>query len=192
MARVYGIKKRLGQNNIDKKLIREIIGNEDLVEVITRMETSLDSNMVCEILDSCACLGSKEYLIKCKKIGKELTGESLNEKIIHLNSKIFTSESITLNNDGTLSAVMVYKNNDMYSCVCSATVCKDVKVSDLALSKGNSDDRVMPLTYCLCCAGSFRRHLQLMLNIELKTKKIISSPINSRGEKPCEFVFEIN
>jgi hypothetical protein len=42
VARVYGIKKRLEQNNIDKKLIREIIGNEDLVEVITRMETLLD------------------------------------------------------------------------------------------------------------------------------------------------------
>ena len=118
--------------------------------------------------------------------------KSIEEKIIHLNSKILSSESIALNSDGTLTAVMVYKNNDKYSCVCSATVCKDVKVSDLALSKSNSDYRVMPLSYCLCCAGSFRRHLQLMLDIKLKTKEIISSPINSRGEKPCEFVFEFN
>lgn len=192
MARVYGIKKRLEQNNIDKKLIREIIGNEDLVEVITRMETSLDSDMMYEILDSCACLGSKEYRKKCEKIGKELMGKSLNEKIIYLNSKIFASENIALNNDGTLNAIMVYKNNDKYSCVCSATVCKDVKVSDLALSKSNSDDRDMPLSYCLCCAGSFRRYLQLMLDVKLKTKRIISSRINSRGEKPCEFVFDLN
>jgi hypothetical protein len=192
VARVYGIKKRLEQKNIDKKLIKEVIGNEDLVEVITRMETLLDSDIMYESLDSCACLGGKDYLKKCEKIGKELTGESLNEKTIHLNSNIFASESIVLNNDGTLTAVMAYKNNDRYSCVCSATVCKDVKVSDLALSKSNSDDRNMPLSYCLCCAGSFCRHLQLMLNVNLKTKKIISSPINSRGEKPCEFIFEFN
>ena len=192
MARVYGIKKRLEQNNIDKKLIREIIGNEDLIEVITRMETSLDSDIMYECLDSCACLGSKGYQKKCKNIGKELTNESLKEKIVYLNGKIFDSESISLNNDGTLTAIMVYKNNDKYSCVCSATVCKDVKVSDLALSKSNSDDRDMPLSYCLCCAGSFRRHLELMLDVKLKTKKIISSPINSRGEKPCEFVFEFS
>ena len=192
MARVYGIKKRLEQNNIDKKPIREIIGNEDLIEVITRMETSLDSDIMYECLDSCACLGSKGYQKKCKNIGKELTNESLKEKIVYLNGKIFDSESISLNNDGTLTAIMVYKNNDKYSCVCSATVCKDVKVSDLALSKSNSDDRDMPLSYCLCCAGSFRRHLQLMLEVKLKTKKIASSPINSRGEKPCEFVFEIS
>ncbi|WP_035289182.1 MULTISPECIES: hypothetical protein [Clostridiaceae] len=192
MARVYGIKKRLEQNNIDKKLIKEIIGNGDLVEVITRMETLLDSIIMYESLDSCACLGGKEYLKKCEKIGKELTGKSINEKILYLNSKIFLSESIALNNDGTLTAVLVYKNNDKYSCVCSATVCKGVKVSDLALSKSNSVDRDMPLSYCLCCAGSFRRHLQLMLDVKLKTKEIISSPINSRGEKPCEFVFEFN
>lgn len=191
MARVYGIKKRLELNNIDKKLIKEIVGDQDLIGVITRMETLLDSDMMYESLDSCACLGGKEYLKNCEKIGKGLTGKSLNEKILHLNSMILASESIALNNDGTLTAVMIYKNNDKYSCVCSATVCKDLKVSDLALPKSNSDDRDMPLSYCSCCAGSFRRHLQLMLDVKLKTKKIISSPINSRGEKPCEFVFEL-
>ncbi len=191
MARVYGIKKWLVDNNIDPKLIRQIIGNEDLVEIMKRMEDSLDYDMMYKCLDSCACLGGKEYLKKCEKIGKELIGKSLNEKIQHLNHQILTSESIALNNDGTLTAVMVYKNNDKYSCVCSASVCKGVKVSDLAQSTTNSDDRDMPLSYCLCCAGSFRRHLQLMLDVQMKTKNIISSPINSRGEKPCEFVFEI-
>ncbi len=191
MARVYGIKKWLVENNTDPKLIRQIIGNEDLVEIIKRMENYLDYDMMYKSLDSCACLGGKEYLKKCEKIGKELIGKSLNEKIQHLSHQIFTSESIALNNDGTLTAVMVYKNNDKYSCVCSASVCKGVKVSDLALSENNSDDREMPLSYCLCCAGAFRRHLQLMLDVQMKTKNIISSPINSRGEKPCEFVFEI-
>ena len=192
MARVYGIKKWLEENYIDQKLIKHIIGNQNLIEVITRMENTLDSDMMYHSLDSCACLGGKEYLKKCERIGKELAGKSLNDKILHLNSKILASESITLNNDGTLTAVMVYKNNDMYSCVCSAAVSKGIKVSDLARSKNNPDERNMPLSYCLCCAGSFRRHLQIMLNIKLKTKIIISSPINSRGEKPCEFVFELN
>ncbi len=192
MARVYGIKKWLSENNIDEKLIKHIIGNQNLVEVITRMENTLDSDMMYHSLDSCACLGGKEYLKKCEKIGKELTGKSLNDKILHLNHNILTSESITLNNDGTLTAVMVYKSNDMYSCVCSATVYKGVKVSDLAKPKNNTDDLDMPLSYCFCCAGGFRRHLQLMLNVKLKTKMIISSPINCRGEKPCEFVFEFN
>ena len=70
MARVYGIKKRLKQNNIDLKLIKEIIGHEDLIEVITRMETLIDSDMMYESLDSCACLGGKEYINKCKKLVK--------------------------------------------------------------------------------------------------------------------------
>ena len=192
MARVYGIRKQLDQNNVDKKLIKEILGNGDLVEDVKRMETLLDSDLLYESLDSCACLGGKEYLKKCEEIGKELTGKSLNEKLLHLNGKVLTSERIALNNDGTLTAVIVFRNNGQYSCACSATVCKGVKVSDLALPKSDSDGRDMPLSYCLCCAGSFRRHLQLMLDVKLKTKAIISSPINSRGEKPCEFVYEIS
>ncbi len=34
MARVYGIKKKLSQNNVDEKIIKEIIGNEDLVMLL--------------------------------------------------------------------------------------------------------------------------------------------------------------
>jgi len=62
-----------------------------------------------------------------------------------------------------------------------------VKVSDLA---GAENDRDMPLSYCFCCAGSYRRHLQLRLGVELKTREIVSSPINSGGEKPCVIIFE--
>jgi hypothetical protein len=60
------------------------------------------------------------------------------------------------------------------------------RVKDLA--KG---DRAMPLTYCLCCAGHARRHLQKLLGVTLTTREIVSSPINSRGQRPCEFIFEM-
>ena len=54
-----------------------------------------------------------------------------------------------------------------------------------------SEGRTMPLTYCLCCAGHCRQHLERLLGIQLKTKEVVSSPINSNGQKPCEFVLEI-
>lgn len=65
------------------------------------------------------------------------------------------------------------------------------KVDAIASEHNNTGDYVMPLSYCYCCAGSVHRHLQLQLSVELKTKEIISSPINSRGEKPCGIIFEI-
>lgn len=188
MARVYGIKKKLSLNNVDGKTIKEIIGNEDLVDVIGRMENLIDSDMMHEILDSCACGGGQEFIKQCKKIGKDLAGKPLDEKVDYLNNNIFHSEKITLNGSNLLTGTFLYKEDEKYKCVCSAVVKKGIAVSDLTR---DTDNRAMPLSYCFCCAGSFRRHLQLQLGVELKTKEIVSSPINSKGQKPCEFIFEI-
>jgi len=188
MARVYGIKKRLTNYGFDEKAIKEIIGNGDLVDIIKRMEKLLDPDLTREILDSCACGGGKEYIKKCEQTGRELAGKELTEKINHLNSAP-DSTMLTLNRDNTITGVMSFGDSGRYKCVCSAAVKNGVTVADLASAE--DENRVMPLTYCLCCAGSWRRHLQLQLGIGLKTREIISSPINSRGEKPCEFIFEI-
>ncbi|WP_313755947.1 hypothetical protein [Tissierella sp.] len=191
MARVYGIKKGLAKNNVDDKTTKEIIGNSNLVNVIERMENTLDSDTLHQILDSNACTGGKEFLKRCEKIGKEIVGKTLSERIAHVNSISSDSEKIILNADNTLSVKWSFDNNGKYKCVCSATVITGVKVSELALENNNAGDCVMPLSYCYCCAGSGRRHLQLQLGVELKTKEVISSPINSKGEKPCEFIFQI-
>lgn len=141
MARVEGIKKRLESKNTEEKIIREIIGNGDLINIIQRMEQLIEPNIMREILDSCACTGGKKYLKYCENIGKEITGKTLEEKVEFLNE--------------------------------------------------DSDDRVMPLSYCFCCAGSMCLHLQLKLGIELKAQEIVTSPINSKGEEPCRIIFEI-
>jgi hypothetical protein len=188
---VYGIKKRLEKTGMDEKRIKEIIGNGDLVDIITRMEQSLDSDTVYQILDSCACGGGKDFIKRCEKIGKEIAGKTLSEKINYINGITPDSENIILNADNTLGVMWSFRDNEKYKCVCSAAVKTNIKVSDLAVKKDDSDSRAMPLSYCFCCAGSGRRHLQLQLGVELKTKEVVSSPINSGGEKPCELLFEI-
>lgn len=95
MARVYGIKKKLMQNGIDEKIIKEIVGNEDLVDVIVRMEKLLDPNLMHEILDSCACRGGQDFLKKCEKIGKDLTNRSLDEKAEYLNNNFFILKKLS-------------------------------------------------------------------------------------------------
>jgi len=191
MARVYGIEKRLKKRNIDEKIVMEIIGDGDLVNIIKRMEKSLDPDTMCQILESCACTGGKKYLEQCKKTGKEIAAKTLKEKMDFLNEKSDLGEKWTLKNGNTLTYMMPIKDNDRYKCVCSAAVKTGIKVSDLASINNDSNDSVMPLSYCFCCAGSIRLHAQLKFGIELKIKKILSSPINSKGAKPCEIIFEI-
>jgi len=191
VARVEGIKKSLVKNGFDDKIIKEIIGNGNLVNVIERMEKTLNSDILQEILDSHACGGGKEYIAQLKKIGKEISDKTLSEKIAHVNNISSGSENVILNPDNTLSVKWSFVDNGRYKCLFSAAVKKGIRVSELALENNDTGDSVMPLSYCYCCAGSSRRHLQLQLGVELKTKKVISTPINSKGEKPCEFVFDI-
>jgi hypothetical protein len=184
MPRVSGLKTKLSKHNIDEKLAKEIIGNGDLVNIIIRMEKLLDPEITYQILDESACGTSQKELNGIKKIEAETIDEKIN-KVAQLGD--FHSDwNISLNQDNTLTAGWVIKEKDGFSCVCSAVVNKKLKVSDLS-----RQDRTMPLTYCLCCAGHCRRHLEKLLNLQLKTKEIISSPINSKGQKPCGFLFEI-
>ena len=189
MARIEGIKKSLAKHGVDEKTIREITGGGNLVNVIERMEKALDADTLHQILDAHACGGGKEYIARLKKIGKEIAGKPLNERIAHVNTLSSDSETIAYNADGTLLVTWSFGHEGAYQCLCSAAVKKGVKVADLATE--NNDIGIMPLSYCYCCAGSGRRHLQLQLGVELTTKEVLSTPIHSKGGKPCEFVFEI-
>ena len=192
MARVDGIKRGLKENNIDENLIKDIIGNGDIVNIIIRMDKLLNPIIVHQILDACACCTGKStiYYKQTKKYGKEIAGKTLKEKITDLGNYNFDFGNTILNDDNTLTTGMYLKENGKYNCVCSAAI-KAVTNDSASPKKGDSNDRLMPLSYCYCCAGHFRCHLQNALDIKLKTKEIVSSPINSRGEKPCKFIFDI-
>ncbi len=184
MATIHGIKNRLAKLEINEQLAKEIIGNGDLVDTITRMEKLLDPEITYQILDSCACGTSKKEINGLEIIN----GEALEEKIknIAILGDFHSDWSIKLNQDNTLTAGWIMKEKDKCVCVCKVNVNSGMKVSDLS-----HENRAMPLTYCFCCAGHCRKHLQKLLDLQLKTKKVVSSPINSGGEKPCEFIFEI-
>jgi hypothetical protein len=187
MARINGITKRLVQLGFDTLAIKTIVGSGNLVNAISQMDKRLAPEVMHDILDSCACTGGKDFLKRCETIGKEMAGMTLAEKIDYINSISSEDESIVLNDDGTLTVRWAFASGEKHKCVCSAAVKNGLRVAQLA----EDADGSMPLSYCYCCAGSARRHLQLQLGISLKTKEIITSPINSSGEKPCKFILEV-
>lgn len=184
MARLSGLKTKLPRFNVDEKTAKEIIGNGDLVGIMERMETLLDPDITYQILDSSACGTSQKEL----HLLKQIEGETLQKKIKKIASlgDFHSGWNVSLSNDNTLIAGWSIKDNESFACVCSAAVNKKQKVSDLS-----HEGCIMPLTYCLCCAGYCRRHLEKLLCVQLKTKEVVSSPINSKGQKPCEFIFDI-
>ena len=192
MPSVNKIQKALLAKNINTETYEKIIGDGDIINVIQRMDNLLEPEIECSILESCACCtkNSKSRDKQCKDYGKMMAGKPLSEKINGLADIDFGMVSINKDNCLTVDFYWEVDSNK----ICS---CGDIKVPIIAsklLFKNKKlliDDRVMPLTYCLCCAGHFKYHLENALGIKLRTKEIISSPINSKGEKPCKFILEI-
>ena len=173
MTQIEKIKEKLRYNGISESYITDITESNNLTGIISKMEECLAPDIMQHILDSCAC--GNEFDNECEKTGINTGGLTLSDKINHLISISDDFENIVLNADNTITVTWSFTNNGKYICQCPAAAeCTD-----------------MPLSYCLCCAGSCRRYFQSKIGIELKTKTIVSSPINSNGEKPCSFIFEI-
>ncbi|MCL2033770.1 MAG: hypothetical protein FWG94_03445 [Oscillospiraceae bacterium] len=190
MARVDDIKIKLAQYSVNDERIMEITGSNNLINVIDKMEECLTLDIMQQIMDSFACGGGDDFEKACEELDKHVGGKTLNEKLNHLVSISDNYENITINADKSLTVTWSFVDNGKYICQCPVAIQSDIKVSELAL-ENNIGNVVMPLSYCFCCAGSCRRHFQLQNGIKLRTKKIISSPINSKGEKPCSFIFEV-
>ena len=96
-------------------------------------------------MDSYARRDDKEIIKRCKKIGKEIAGKTLSEKMDHVNSISRDSEKIAVNVDGKLTVTWSFNGNGKYKCICFATVNKGVKASELAFQHNNAGDCIVPL-----------------------------------------------
>lgn len=132
-----------------------------------------------EILDGCACClgGSREQ--KVKRFLRDIADEShtLAEKVERLRQARPFYNSTRLNADGTITDGVYYQVDGEYHCACTMFTKEKI-------------DEPISSTYCLCCAGHFRHHLQKALGLKLRTVRVASSPLESLGKEPCEFVFE--
>ena len=188
------LKKSLEEHNIEEKIIMEIYkGYEDIkdnsskkikVPFMRRAMNILDENFDYdrryEIIDNCACCLGGTTEKNVKKFVKSINSQNLllSEKVEALRKEHPFQNSTVLNEDGTITDGIYYKVDGNYKCACGC-------VSKEKLAEPISS------TYCLCCAGHFRHHMQNALGIKLKTKKVASSALESLEKEPCVFVFEI-
>ena len=116
----------------------------------------------------------------CKAFAKEHAGKSLEEKLRLISEVEYMMKPQY--HDGTFIITMEGYQNGVHNgkTTCSCSMIKKLK----------QPFSVSP-TYCGCCAGHFRYHYQNMLGVAVKLKEVVSSPLNTNGEKPCQFLFEI-
>ena len=159
-------------------------GNEpiSLIQLINQMDQILTKEQCLAIMEKQGCCKGGKREKDCKAFAKEHSGKSLAEKLA-LMSTVENMMAPTLNDDGTFTIRWGdgYQNGiHTGNTTCSCSTIKKLK-QPFSISS----------TYCGCCAGHFLYHYQNALGVKLKLKEIVSSPLNTNGDKPCEITFEI-
>ncbi len=154
---------------------------EPTVAFIGLMDRLLTKEQCLAVMEQQGCCKGGQRDRDCRAFGKEHAGKPLAEKIALL-SGVEYMMAPRLNEDGTLTVEWGGYQNGVHT---GKTTC-----SCGAIKKLRQPFSVSP-TYCGCCAGHFLYHYQNALGIRLRLKEIVSSPLNTNGEKPCSFTFEI-
>jgi hypothetical protein len=153
---------------------------EEIVEFIKGMDDCLSKEQCIAVMDGQGCNKSNKLSAVFRKFGELHKDKTLKEKIA-LFSELDSGHKVDvcrLNDDGTVTLVFGLdgKKGD-WDCPCVPI--KKLKPYDF------------PLTYCGCCGAHVRYTHEFALGVKLRLKEIISSKANSDGEKPCEFLYEI-
>jgi len=154
---------------------------ENLVAMIDKMDELLTEEQCYAIMEQQGCCKSGQRDKDCKAFAVEHVGKSLPEKLTLLSSVQYMM-SPRLNPDGSITVTFGGYQNGVHTgkTTCSCGTIKKLKQPFL-----------LSPTYCGCCAGHFLYHYQNALGVKLKLVEITSSPLNTNGEKPCSFTFEV-
>ena len=141
-------------------------------DAMRRMDWLLDPQTRRAVRESCACcLGGKRL-----KLSKEIAQKhhSLEDRIEAAARTPFVfGNGVTREDDGKLVVRFSAEGQSQYGCVC--------------LTKAQAP---LPITYCYCCGGHVKHHLQIALGRKLSCKAR-SSALSSGGKKNCVFEYTI-
>lgn len=140
-----------------------------MAEAMRRMDKLLDKRTRYAAREACACCLGGRRLKTAKAIAK--ANGTLEERIKAVDDARFVGSAV-IQKDGKI-LVRFGAGPPPYRCVC--------------LPKA---EKPLSITYCYCCGGHVKHHLQIALGRSLNCK-VRSSALSSGGKKPCTFLFAL-
>lgn len=140
-------------------------------QAMAKMDELLDLETRKSVREGCACcLGGKRAKM-CEEIVKN--NDSLDERISAANEAHYVfGHSVT--RDGDDIVVQFFPDGlDHYRCACLPQA-----------------DKPLPISYCYCCGGHIKHHLQNALGRKLDCTTE-QTALSTGGKKPCVFKFRI-
>ncbi len=139
---------------------------------MVKMDVLLDIETRKAVREGCACYLGGQKSRACKKIVQE--NESLEERIKAVNNLKYICGSVTMKPNGDIIACGDTDIRYYRKCVCLPEAKEPLSI-----------------TYCYCCGGHVKHHLQTALGRKLEGT-VIASALSSGGKKPCTFRFRIS
>jgi hypothetical protein len=182
-GKIEDLNESLKKNGIDDDIRKRIMESGELVKktgkkearaewffnAMNAMDELLDNDTRKQVREDCACCLEGKRQTICKKINKtyELPEERINA--VNETHYIFGHE-IKMMEKGKYEVSFFDESAPEKMCSCLKIIM----------------NKKMPVTYCYCCGGHVRHHLETVLGKKLKVK-IISSALSSMGKKSCRF-----
>ena len=141
-------------------------------KAMDRMDALMEPAQREAVRERCACcLGGKRGQLSLA-IGKR--GGTLEERVAAADAEPFVfGNSVAMQPDGRIRVDFQPSTWESYRCSCI-----------------RAPGATMSPTYCQCCQGHAKHHLQRALGLRLKGR-LLSSALSSGGSEPCSFLFEV-
>ncbi len=141
-------------------------------EAMLRMNKLLDLKTRKAVREACACRLTGRPLKASQAIARE--NKSLEDRIKAANKAIAVfGGCVRMQENGEILMRFASEGLDHYHCACLRGAAKP-----------------LPVTYCFCCGGHVKYHLQISLGLDLDYT-IRSTALSSGGKLPCTFSLRI-
>ena len=184
--RIGELAKQLAEAKVEPEIIDQIMeGGKDILrktspekkadwmrEAMLRMNKLLDLKTRKAVREACACRLTGRPLRASQAIAREY--KSLEDRIKAANKTISVfGGCVRMQENGEVLMRFAPEGLDHYRCACLPGA-----------------DKPLPVTYCFCCGGHVKYHLQISLGRELDYT-IRSTVLSSSGKLPCTFSLRI-
>lgn len=184
-GKIGKLAQSLSDNGMDPAIIQLIMKDGDKIKQTDKnekkaewffnamkiMDKELGIGERQKIREDCACcLGGKRNEV-CKRINKKYCDTA--DRISAANdARLVFGNAVKEKGKGVYEVSFFPDDAEMKTCPCM---------------KGLKE--AMPITYCYCCGGHVRHHLETVLGKKLSVK-VLETVLSTEGEKGCRFELE--
>jgi hypothetical protein len=184
-GRIRVLAEKLAAAKIAPEATTQILAGADAIRATTspehkaawmnaamrRMDDLLNEPTRHAVREACACCLGGKRLEMSKSIAK--SHSSLEERVRAANAaRLVFGHSVSLSDDGRVLVQFGPNGLDHYRCPCLPKAAEP-----------------MPITYCYCCGGHVKHHLQIALGRRLAVT-VQTTALSSGGKTTCSFAFD--